>query len=70
VFIGSDVERALDFQLELGPADELMRGAGALGTASERRVRDEVRRLFAPNERDGGVWLPSSIWHASGVASG
>lgn len=67
VLVGADVEHAIDFQLELGPAGERMRIAGALGTPAEARIRDELRRLFAPHQRDGGVWLSSSVWYATGV---
>jgi SAM-dependent methyltransferase len=68
VFVGEDLERALDFQLALGPAGEQMRIAGAHGTPLERRIRDEVIQLLTPHLREDGVWLPSSVWYATGVA--
>ncbi len=67
VFVGADAERALDFQLTLGPAGERMRLAGAHGTPMERRIREEVLELLAPHRRDDGVWLRSSVWYATGV---
>jgi len=67
VFVGEDAERALDFQLALGPAGERMRLAGAVGTPLEERIRDEVRRSFEPHRREGGVFLRSSVWYATGV---
>jgi ubiquinone/menaquinone biosynthesis C-methylase UbiE len=66
VCIGADIERAMDFQLTLGPAGERMRVAGALGTPTETRIRDEIRRLFAACQRESGVWLRSSVWYATG----
>jgi hypothetical protein len=68
IFLGADVERAIDFQLALGPAGERMRAAGALGTVAENAIRDELRRLFGGYHRAGGVWLPSSVWYVSGLA--
>ncbi len=68
VFVGATVERAMDFQLALGPAGERMRLAGALGTPAESRIRAEIHRLFAAHTRRDGVWLPSSVWYATGVA--
>jgi ubiquinone/menaquinone biosynthesis C-methylase UbiE len=68
VFVGADLESAVDFQLALGPAGERMRLAGASGTPMERRIRDEVMRLLEPHRREDGVWLRSSVWYATGVA--
>lgn len=68
VFVGADAERALDFQLTLGPAGERMRLAGAHGTSMEQRIRDEVLELLGPHCREDGVWLRSSVWYATGVA--
>lgn len=69
VFVGADPEAALDFQLALGPAGERMRRASAHGTPMERRIREEVLELLAPHARADGVWLRSSVWYATGVAS-
>ena len=68
VFVGADVEHAIDFQLALGPAGERMRVAGATGTDVERRIRDELRSLFLAHQRPDGIWLSSSVWYATGVA--
>ena len=67
VFVGSDAEEALEFQLALGPAGERMRLAGAHGTSMEQRIRDEVLELLTPHVRPDGVWLRSSVWYASGI---
>lgn len=70
VCVGADVEHAIDFQLELGPAGERMRVAGASGTPTEQRIRDEVRRAMLEHRRsDGSVWLRSTVWYASGLVS-
>jgi SAM-dependent methyltransferase len=69
VVVGADVESAIDFQLEIGPAAERIRLAGARGTADELRIREEVRRSLAAHEgRD--VALLSSAWYATGVVAG
>lgn len=68
VNIGPDVERAIDFQLALGPAGERMRVAGALGTPLEERIRDELRRSLAPYRTERGVRLASSVWYATAIA--
>lgn len=67
VSIGLDVERAIDFQLTLGPAGERMRLSGAQGTSLEDRIRDEVRRSLAPHRTEAGIRLASSVWYATGT---
>jgi SAM-dependent methyltransferase len=63
VMIGRDVEQAIEFQLALGPAGEIVREAGTL--AEERRneidsaLRDELTRYRQP---DGTIVMPSSSW--------
>ncbi len=69
VVIGADVERAIDFQLEIGPAGERMRIAGARGTADELRIREEVRRSLGA-QRGRSIALLSSAWYATGVVAG
>jgi ubiquinone/menaquinone biosynthesis C-methylase UbiE len=65
--VGTDIEQAIDFQLALGPAGERMRIAGALGTPAEDRIRELLRQRFEDYRRDGGVWMSSSAWYATGV---
>lgn len=68
VFVGADIEEALNFQLALGPAAERMRRAGAYGTPLEDRIREEVLNLLEPHRRSDGLWLRSSAWYATGIA--
>ena len=42
--------------------------AGAGGTDAELRIRQELREAFAVDDRGAGVWLPSTVLYASGVA--
>ncbi len=63
VMVGRDVEQAIDFQMALGPAGEIVREAGA---QAERR-RDEIERALEVEiaryrQDDGSIVLPSSSW--------
>lgn len=69
VFVGADADRAIDFQLALGPAGERIRIANAIGTPAEREIRDRLRGTLAAHERPDGIYLPSTIWHATGVVA-
>ena len=56
-------EQAIEFQLALGPAGEIVREAGALADARKQEIdaalRTELARYRQP---DGSVALPSSSW--------
>ena len=63
VMVGRDVEQAIDFQMALGPAGEIVREAGA---QAERR-RDEIEHALEVEiaryrQDDGSIVLPSSSW--------
>jgi SAM-dependent methyltransferase len=63
VMVGRDVEQAVDFQMALGPAGEIVREAGA---EAERR-KDEIERalraeLARYRQDDGSIVLQSSSW--------
>jgi len=62
VNVGTTMEDAIDLQLALGPAGELVREAGEVGEARMPEVRARLREELAPFERDDGVWLGSSSW--------
>jgi len=66
VMVGRDVEQAIDFQLALGPAGQIVREAGAIAEARQdeivRALREELTRYLQP---DGSVALPSSSWTIS-----
>ena len=63
VMVGRDVDQALDLQMALGPAGEIVREAGALADARrgeiEAALRDALARYVGD---DGRIWMPSSSW--------
>jgi SAM-dependent methyltransferase len=63
VMVGRDVEQAIDFQLMLGPAGEIVREAGELADARrgeiDEALRAELGRYVAS---DGSVRMQSSSW--------
>ncbi len=63
VMVGRDVEQAVEFQMALGPAGEIVREAGAEAERRkdeiERAMREEIARYRQP---DGSVVLQSSSW--------
>ena len=63
VMVGRDIEQAIDFQMALGPAGQIVREAGA--TAETRK--DEIVRalhdaLVRYRQPDGSVVMASSSW--------
>lgn len=68
VRIGADVDRAIEFAMELGPAGEVMRLAGEEGLRRKPEVVASLRRLLEPLARDGGVYAASSSWLVSARA--
>jgi len=63
VMVGRDVEQAVEFQMALGPAGEIVREAGAQAERRKdeivRALHDEIARYRQP---DGSVVLQSSSW--------
>jgi len=66
VMVGRDVEQAIDFQMALGPAGEIVREAGAEASRRkveiERALRAEIARHRQP---DGSIVMQSSSWTVS-----
>ena len=63
VMVGRDVDQAVEFQLALGPAGEIVREAGALAESRKREIDDALRvELSRYRQPDGTVVLPSSSW--------
>jgi ubiquinone/menaquinone biosynthesis C-methylase UbiE len=62
VMIGRDVDQAVDFQLALGPAGEIVREAGALAEARRGEIVGALREELGRYARDDGVWMDSSSW--------
>jgi SAM-dependent methyltransferase len=62
VMIGRDIEQAVEFQLALGPAGEIVREAGALAEARRDDIIAALRTELARHAREDGVWMDSSSW--------
>jgi hypothetical protein len=62
VMVGRDVEQALDVQMTLGPAGEIVREAGALADTHRDRIATALRDELSRHARDDGVWMHSSSW--------
>lgn len=62
ICIGRDLDEAVGFALELGPAGEIMRLAGEVGEQLRPQVALALRDVLTPFVRDDGVFAPSSTW--------
>ena len=63
VMVGHDVAQALDVQMALGPAGEIVREAGARADECRDEVAAALRSELARYVRDDGrVWMQSSSW--------
>ncbi|HTM45023.1 MAG TPA: class I SAM-dependent methyltransferase [Polyangiaceae bacterium] len=62
ICIGRDVDEAIAFGMDLGPAGEIIRLAGEEGAKRKDRVIAALRNVFNPHLRADGVWAPSSTW--------
>jgi hypothetical protein len=71
VMVGRDVEQAVEFQLALGPAGEIVREAGAAAEAKKHEIGSALRAaLTRYRQADGSVVLPSSSWTISAMNPG
>jgi SAM-dependent methyltransferase len=62
VMIGATVDQAVDFQLALGPAGEIVREAGDLAQTRRPEIESALRNELARHQRDGKVWMRSGSW--------
>ena len=62
VMIGRDVEQAVEFQLALGPAGEIVREAGALAEERRGEIEAALGRELARHATDDGIRMQSSSW--------
>ncbi len=60
--MGKDIEEALAFARELGPAGEAIRLASGKAADEKQEIEDALRASFAPYVQDDGVWATSSTW--------
>jgi SAM-dependent methyltransferase len=63
VMVGRDVDQAVEFQLALGPAGEIVREAGELADARRSEIVDALRHALSQHvASDGSVRMQSSSW--------
>jgi ubiquinone/menaquinone biosynthesis C-methylase UbiE len=61
--IGRDIDEALEFALDIGPAGEIIRLAEEEGERLTPQVRESIADTFKKTMRDdGSVWAGSSAW--------
>lgn len=65
VKVGRTIEDAIDFQLAMGPAGEIVREARELGDQQRPKIVEELRTLIAPFVTTEGVVMGSSSWAVS-----
>ena len=62
VMVGRDVDQALDMQMTIGPAGEIVREAGALADTHRDRITTALRDELGRHAKSDGVWMHSSSW--------
>ncbi|HVO89202.1 MAG TPA: class I SAM-dependent methyltransferase [Casimicrobiaceae bacterium] len=63
VMVGRDVDQAVQFQLALGPAGEIVREAGALAQTRSADIDAALREALARHRQtDGSIVMHSSSW--------
>jgi ubiquinone/menaquinone biosynthesis C-methylase UbiE len=62
VMVGSTVEQAMQFQLALGPAGEIVREAGAEAERRKVEIESALRSELARHLHDGEVVMQSASW--------
>ena len=62
VMVGRDVDQAVDFQLALGPAGEIVREAGAMAEARRDEIHAALSRELARYATPNGIEMQSSSW--------
>ncbi len=63
ICIGRNIDEAIQFALEIGPAGEIIRLAGEEGERLRGQVMEALQGVIAQFTRDdGSIWAPSSAW--------
>jgi hypothetical protein len=62
VMVGSTVEQAMQFQLALGPAGEIVREAGAEAERHRPEIESALRAELARHLHNGEVVMRSASW--------
>jgi ubiquinone/menaquinone biosynthesis C-methylase UbiE len=70
VVVGRTLDEAVDFQLQIGPAGELIRQAGSDGDALRPTIVAELRRALGAYQQPAGVLMPASSWTVTARAGG
>jgi SAM-dependent methyltransferase len=60
--IGDDLDRAVAFNMALGPAAELIRLNGDDAEAIRPKLEREIREVLSEFDGEGGVSAPASVW--------
>jgi SAM-dependent methyltransferase len=60
--IGDDLDRAVAFNMALGPAAELIRLNGEDAEVIRPKLEREIREVLAEFDGEGGVSAPASVW--------
>jgi SAM-dependent methyltransferase len=63
--IGEDLDRAIEFNMALGPAAELIRLNGKDAYKIRPKLEREIREVLADFDGDDGVSAPASVWIVS-----
>jgi ubiquinone/menaquinone biosynthesis C-methylase UbiE len=62
VMVGSTIDQAIQFQLALGPAGEIVREAGIEAERRKGEIDEALREVLARHEKNGQVLMNSSSW--------
>jgi SAM-dependent methyltransferase len=68
VMVGRTLQEAVDFQLMVGPAGEIVREAGALAELKRPLVEAELRALLERHLTPDGVVMGSSSWAVTAMS--
>src|SRR5262249_6287152 len=66
--MGKDIDDAIEFALQLGPAGEIMRLAGAEAEKQKPQIIGALRDALKEFETSKGILVPSSAWFATAIA--
>ena len=67
--IGADLDEAIAFAMELGPAGELLRRGGKEAERHRPEIEAALRKAFKDFAEADGILLPSSTWIVSARAA-
>lgn len=66
ICIAADAVAAVDFQMGLSPAREMMSKAGVLASVVAPHIRERLLEELLPYETEDGVWMDASAWIVTG----